>query len=331
METEQKTWLVNGLVPATGLTILGGASGSGKSFLAIDLAIAVATGHDFLDRRTEPVPVLFLSTEDGHDSLARRFWPHVQRLVKIKDQVPLRFAALDLDIGSDPADALRRVGEQAAMLRKRRGSGPGLIALDTIQGMSHGLDENSPTGMGAILRFLGAIRRQHGCALLAVHHTQSKGSLRGHGSLHAAAQGVVIATTENGRGILVAKKAKDARSDLKIGYRLRPVDLGIGQFGSMVSTCVIEAAEAEEPAPEQKLSLDLRIMEALRANPDLSQSELGKLLGKRKALIGKRLADLATAGRLVQEPAGKGVRYRVPDQSSNGTARTTAGTEVMTC
>jgi hypothetical protein len=315
INAESKSWLVKSLVPIRGLVVLGGASGHGKSFLCIDLAIAVATGRDFLGHSTDVAPVLYISTEDAQEELKGRFMPHVERFFEVKDEVPLRLAALHLDIVSGYREALDKIADQAAALRHRRGAGPGLIILDTLQGMSHGLDENAPSGMGTVLRFLRDIEARHGCAVLVAHHTPQAGDrLGGHGSLHAAAQSVLLVAKKGDASALKVVKSKHGPSDGKTGFWLKTVQLAKAADGSPVTTCVIMPAVLKEQTPEERVSLDLKVMEVLQAKPEATQRELADALGVKLTKVNAALQKLALAGRLTKAGSGRSTRYVIPQE-----------------
>ena len=56
-------WRVRGVLPATGLAALYGPSGSGKSFLALDLACSIVEGARWFDCRVEAAPVVYICLE----------------------------------------------------------------------------------------------------------------------------------------------------------------------------------------------------------------------------------------------------------------------------
>ena len=59
------TWLVEDLIPETGVTLLTGDSGCGKSTLTLALAGAVAHGKQFLGRKTIQREVLIVDRENS--------------------------------------------------------------------------------------------------------------------------------------------------------------------------------------------------------------------------------------------------------------------------
>ena len=69
-----REWLVNGLIPANTVTLLSGDGGTGKSLLALQLAISVAIGPDlpWLDRKIEQGPAFYIGAEDDKEEMHRR-------------------------------------------------------------------------------------------------------------------------------------------------------------------------------------------------------------------------------------------------------------------
>src|SRR5919199_3548534 len=65
-------WLVGNHLVAESISVLFGPSGGGKTFVALDLALTVATGQDWLG--TEPVEAGYVvyATSEGLAGLARR-------------------------------------------------------------------------------------------------------------------------------------------------------------------------------------------------------------------------------------------------------------------
>ena len=67
-----RAWIVPDLIPSSTVTILSGDGGTGKSLLSAQLAVAVATAHEWLGREVKPGPVVFVSAEDDLDEIHRR-------------------------------------------------------------------------------------------------------------------------------------------------------------------------------------------------------------------------------------------------------------------
>jgi|YNPBryunderm2012_1023409.scaffolds.fasta_scaffold02052_5 hypothetical protein len=71
-EFSEPEWLVEGLIPSTGFVILGGPPKRGKSWLMLELALAVCSNGYFLNRKVKEGKVLYLAIEDNPRRLKDR-------------------------------------------------------------------------------------------------------------------------------------------------------------------------------------------------------------------------------------------------------------------
>ncbi len=74
-DVPHRGWLINGMIPSNTVTLLSGDGGTGKSLLALQLAIAVAAPDnklDWLGRKPEQGRVLYVGAEDDADEMHRR-------------------------------------------------------------------------------------------------------------------------------------------------------------------------------------------------------------------------------------------------------------------
>ena len=88
---------VDGLIPE-GLSVLAGASKSGKSWMVFDLILCVAEGQPFLGRNTTKTRCLYLALEDGN----RRLQDRMKKILKERvapDSVDFAIEALSLKEG----------------------------------------------------------------------------------------------------------------------------------------------------------------------------------------------------------------------------------------
>ena len=65
-------WLIPDLIPGGTVTMLGGDGGTGKSLIALQLAVAVASGRQWLRREVATGRAMFISAEDDEPELHRR-------------------------------------------------------------------------------------------------------------------------------------------------------------------------------------------------------------------------------------------------------------------
>jgi KaiC/GvpD/RAD55 family RecA-like ATPase len=100
-----RDWVVNPWIPANDVTMLAGDGGTGKSTLAMQLAIALASNGDWLGLRTErQINVLYISAEDSKDELHWRV-QEINKHLHIERQRMNCFQIVDLS-QRDPTMAL---------------------------------------------------------------------------------------------------------------------------------------------------------------------------------------------------------------------------------
>jgi len=239
-------WLVRGILPAEGLAAIYGASGSGKTFLALDLLAAVARGQAWFGNKTLPSPVTYVALE-GETGMSQRVQAYERRHGKLP--LAVRFVAQALNLLT-PKDII-----DLASAIKAAGGGSGVICIDTLNRASAGSDENDSKDMGRIIEAAKHLQREIGGLVLLVHHTgkdASKG-LRGHSSLHAALDAAIEVSKADGQGRWSIAKSKDGRDDKAGSFRLDEVVLRSDDDGEVITSCVIKP-DAEYVPPTKPLS-----------------------------------------------------------------------------
>lgn len=251
-------WLVKGVLPQEGIAALFGPSGSGKSFLGIDLAAHVAEGLPWFGRRVEAAPVVYLALEGEH-GLSQR----VRALELRRGGVPagLHFVA-------EPFNLLGDVPALAAAI-KRAGVGAGLVVVDTLNRAASGIDENSAADMGQVIDNAKALQAELGGLVLLVHHSGKDVSrgLRGHSSLHAALDAAVEVCRNDASRSWKVLKAKDGEDGVATQFRLEVVGLGADEHGDPVTSCVVAPDESASEVRSVRLPQggnQRLVLEALR-------------------------------------------------------------------
>lgn len=285
-------WMVRGVLPVEGLAALYGASGSGKSFLMLDIAAAVAGGdYEWFGRRVTQCPVTYVCLE-GEAGMGKRVKAWSQHNNK---PVPdaLRFITQPFDLLSDD------VGELAKAVIA--GGAGGLVILDTLNRAAPGADENSSVDMGNLIAAAKQLQTLTGGLVLLVHHTgkdTTKG-LRGHSSLYAALDGAIeVIATDNRKAWSVAKCKDDTTGDAH-PFKLEIVPVGIDDEGDEITSCVAVPDDSSEAFQRKKPSLG--------KNQKIARDVLGEPLrksphaGKDGAPTGRPCLDYTEALELVAE------------------------------
>jgi hypothetical protein len=219
------SYLVEGILPTNGACTLYGQPGVGKSFVALDLALSVASGQPFLNRAVTRSPVFYIAAEGLAGQRARvAAW---KRRRGLSGRLGVRFF-------SEPVNLLEP-GSVAKFLAAVRASGerPGLIVFDTLARCTVGGDENSARDMGIVVDNIGRIQRETGACILVVHHTRKDGeSERGSNSLRGAMDAMLLVTGDDSGLSFECNKQKD-------GQQVDPIRLRLDPEGD---SCVLVAA-----------------------------------------------------------------------------------------
>ena len=190
MEIPARKWIVPNYIPHKTVTLLSGDGGSGKTKLAIQLAVARALGLDWIGLMPEPGRTLMLSCEDDKDELHRRGEDVRKFYAK---QKPIRMA----DLG-EHIQLVDLVGEDSILGFLMRGKiepapmycaldaymgdfKPSLVILDVLADMFSG-DERSRSQARQFGNLLKALRLKHSCAILLLAHPSQAGFNTGSGT-----------------------------------------------------------------------------------------------------------------------------------------------------
>lgn len=255
-------WLVKGLLPKAGIAELAGQSGAGKTFLALDLAAAVATGEAWFGHKVLRGGVAYLAAEGEGDLPARR------EALKAKgpgfgSKLPLAWTGLACNLLDAEARkaVIARLRGVAIRFTAEHGAPLRLVIVDTLAAAFAVKDEDSNAEMARVAGTLREIADALGCLVVAVHHVGKNldAGSRGATSLPAAMDAVLIATAKTdevtgkltGDRTLALRKCRQGPTGWCQAFALDPVELGRDADGDAVTSCVVTpvTGQPERAAP----------------------------------------------------------------------------------
>lgn len=240
-------YLIKQWLPAQGVAVVYGASGSGKSFFTLDMVMSITRNEPWHGHRVHGGAVAYLCAEGFTDFQDRVDAIGLHQQVEPSD-LPLYLRGkgitwLKPDKIKDLIKMLRGIPE----LR--------LLVIDTLAKVIAGENENAAEVMTLAVHHAEQIARVLGILVLIVHHTgkdEGKG-LRGHSALEAGIDSAVyVSRPEKGeerRGEVT--KLKGGSEGAALDFKLQLVSLNrVDEDGDQLFSCVIETCAA--PIREDK-------------------------------------------------------------------------------
>src|SRR5205807_742236 len=153
--------------------IIGGAPKSLKTWMALEMAVSVASGSACLARFAvpSPGPVLLYAAEDSESALR-------SRLESLARHHGLDLAYLDIRVITADSLQLDRMADQQRLEATLMLHRPVLLVLDPLVRL-HAIDENAAGEIAALLGYLRVLQRKTGSAIALVHHAKKAVSAHG--------------------------------------------------------------------------------------------------------------------------------------------------------
>lgn len=288
---KEPEWLIEGLWLDGGVGIIGGEPKSYKTFAALSLAIATASGkacfgHYNVKRKG---PVLLYAAEDSL-SMVR------ERIAGISSSLDISLDTLELHIIAEPRLLIDTDADRQRLQEAITRIEPVLLVLDPFVRL-HSIDENSSNEVSQVLSWLRSLQRQHCMNVAMVHHARKRGgkerpgqNLRGSSELHAWGDSNLylrrIAEEDNLVQLSIEHRA--ARSDDNIRIRLQETSEGPYLH-----------YEGGGHVPDKPLTAEERLFTAMcEAGGPLSGEDLRQRCGIRSATFWKTLRELQADGRV---------------------------------
>lgn len=288
-------WLIEPLWAAAGAGVLGAQPKAGKTFLALDMAVSVASGTPCLDtfRVGDPGPVLLFLAEDSAQSAYERvssICHHRNLDLPSLDLFLLTTPVLRLDLPSDAA----RLAATVATVRPR------LLVLDPFVRVQ-AIEENSASEVSRLLADLTVLKRAFDLAILLVHHVRKNGSghpgqtLRGSGDLRAWGDSNLYLKPHGDR--------LELSGEHRAAPAIAPVSLKLvtNRDGSCPRLAVLGEPQPQGPPP----TLLSRLRDTLeRSRVPLTRTALRQLLEVNNQRLGDALTHLERSGHILRGADG---------------------------
>lgn len=296
-------WLIERLWTAGAVGILGAPPKIGKSWMAMDMAVSVASGVPCLGTFSvpNPGPVLLYAAEDSTPAVRSRLESLTAHYGVDLQQLKLWVITADF-LRLDRSDDQQKLEATVASYRPR------LLVLDPLIRL-HMQDENASGPMAALLGYFRALQRRTGTAIAIVHHSR-KGpvsggagySLRGSSELYAFVDCFLHLQRRRGQLTLTAEH----RSAPSFG----PVALALAEQDGAGTHLEIVSGDATTPGPtsaahDGSSALAPRLLNVLStSSTPLTVADLRRRLQVRNQRLVEVLHQLSSQGKVQRTSGG---------------------------
>lgn len=290
-------WLIDQLWTAQAVGIIGGTPKSYKTWMALEMAVAVASGSACLATYAvpSPGPVLLYAAEDSESALRLR-------LESLAKHHQLHLAHLDIRVITADSLRLDRTSDQERLEATLIVHRPVLLILDPLVRL-HAIDENAAGEIAALLGYLRLLQRKTGVAIALVHHARKNisanggagYSLRGSSDLYAWVDSFLYLRRHHGQLMLSAEH----RSASGAG----PLPLELANLESEPYLRLSSASNASELQPRDPLPDQILALLGQSSEPRTAES-LRLSLQVRNQRIVECLRQLVEQRKIVRLPQG---------------------------
>jgi len=293
--------LIDGVLFRDTIAVLDGGPGSFKSFVAIDMALSIASGVDWHECPVRQGPVLYVCAE-GASGMGKRIkaWElvHNQQAPECTYCVPETVNFLDPGAVEQLCELIRGLPEP-----------PVFAAIDTLARSMPGGEENTSKDMGLAVAAMDAVRREaNGATVMVLHHVnRAQGTIRGHSSLLGAVDTELKATKTGMNLTLSCEKQKDTAEFKPIVLVAQEVTLPDGETS-------LAFIPAQSGISHQSLTRHrvLELLEEYFNERGATFTELVKVCkehGISESTVRRALNELTETGSVVKGSEGRGSKY----------------------
>jgi len=225
------SWKVKNIFSEAGTVAVYGVSGSGKTFILLDMALAIAGGFMWFGRETIQAPVTYVCLESARG---------VEKRIKAWRKAYNRPFPAALSFIIEPFDLTNEKHVLAIIAAAPKN---GVVVIDTLNRASLGTDENSSRDRGIVIKAASDIQAAtDGLVVLVSHAGKNKDQgLRGHSSLFAALDAVIqIDRRSDGSRFMKLEKQKEGVDGEVFNFQLKTVVIGTDYDGNEITSCVVE-------------------------------------------------------------------------------------------
>ena len=287
--TPPPEFLIQDFITESGMASIVGPSGSGKSFVALDMALCISHGIQWHEKPTKAASCVYIAAE-GSSGMASRISAFDKEHQVDTDSVDFWLLpnAINLvDPETDMPDLYDSLDDEK----------PNVIIVDTLARSFAGGDENSAKDMSQFIDNCGKLQERYNCLIIIIHHTGKdldKGA-RGSSAFKAALDSEFSVKRIEGTEhlSLITTKQKDCQEAPSMHFRLATIEIVNQVTGEIQYSCVVSEDETIFAGRRQKLTDNQKaILSVLeRSKEPLTLAEMIAKTGLPKSSVHRFLSE----------------------------------------
>lgn len=225
-------WRIKNILPITGLAMIFGGSGAGKSFFILDVIASIARGSTWHGKKTKKGRVIYIAAE-GANGFRKRLRAYAKHH---------KIALQDIDLHIIAATPNIYTGDVAPLIEDiQNAGGADVVVIDTLAQVTVGANENGGEDMGLVISHCQLLGEELRALIILIHHSgkNSKNGSRGWSGLKGPLD-VEIEISKKGKSCLaIITKQKDEADGERFPFALKQVWLENDADGEPISSCVV--------------------------------------------------------------------------------------------
>lgn len=302
MKFPDDEWVIQGLVPMEGITILSAPPANFKTWVMLQMGISIAKGENFLGEIPVSQGGVLLIDEENHLRLLQKR----VRLLGITKEVPLHFMSQKNFSVSD-------IEWRKKVLDYCRENNIKTILIDSLVRI-HKLDENSATDVSQVFQDIKAFNLNK-LTVLLTHHERKEGSkkssagnrMRGSSDILAAIDSLLVIRKESKESNILVEHAKSRLDEQRDSFE---IEVESSENAVVLKYLGIVQTENKELRARKTLIEILKNSTEKVSKSDLI-SQAQKQGGVGEKGLKKILQDMTSKGEVLLEQGPKNTKWCV--------------------
>lgn len=235
-------WIVDDVIPQAELAVIFGAPGSGKTFMALDMAMSIARGIQWEHKDVQQGRIVYLAAEAAYG--------FKKRLKAYEIHHKITGNIIPFDVIADAPNFLLTIDTAAIIQQIGKAT---VVVVDTFSRTMPGGNENGGEDVGMAISQCRELHKASGAIVILIHHSgkdAARGARGWSGLLGACDTEIEITRIGDHRKGRISKQ-KDGDDEFEWGFKLNQIDIGLNKKGKMITSCVYQSTNAI-PLEEKK-------------------------------------------------------------------------------